>query len=180
MTETAAGPESGAARPVWEPAYIGVGSNLDHPGRRVVEAIDRLAGLPGSRLVGRSRLYDSAPVGFADQPPFVNAVAALVTRLSMLNLFAALRDLERQLGKTPPEVRFGPRLIDLDLLVYGQASLESDALVVPHPRLHERAFVLYPLSDIAPDLWLPGRGRVATLAATADGNGVSPVARENE
>ena len=142
--------------------------------------MDRLDGLPDSRLVGRSRLYDTSPIGFADQPPFVNAVAAVLTRLPILELFAALRDLERQLGKVPPAVRFGPRLIDLDLLLYGQTALDSPDLVVPHPRLHERAFVLYPLSDIAPDLWLPGRGRVATLAAAVDGNGVSPAARENE
>lgn len=171
---------SGIPRPVWTPAYIGIGSNLDDPQRQVIRALGHLGELPQTRLVGRSRLYDTAPVGFSEQPPFVNAVAAVVTRLPVLDLFASLRALERQLGKVAPEVRFGPRVIDLDLLIYGAAELDTAELVVPHPRLHERAFVLYPLADIAPELWLAGRGRVAALAAAADGNGVSPVARETE
>jgi 2-amino-4-hydroxy-6-hydroxymethyldihydropteridine diphosphokinase len=180
VADPSALPPSALARPVWTPAYIGIGSNLDRPRLQVLRAFEQLGELPGTRLVGRSRLYDTAPVGFSEQPPFVNAVAALVTRMPVLDLFASLRALERQLGKVAPEVRFGPRLIDLDLLLYGTAELDTADLVVPHPRLHERAFVLYPLADIAPDLWLAGRGRVAALAAAADGNGVSPVARETE
>jgi 2-amino-4-hydroxy-6-hydroxymethyldihydropteridine diphosphokinase len=180
VAEATALPPSGSARPVWTPAYIGIGSNLNHPRRQVLRAFAQLGELPGTRLVGRSRLYDTAPVGFSGQPPFVNAVAAVVTRMPVLDLFASLRTLERQLGKVTPDVRFGPRLIDLDLLIYGATELDTADLVVPHPRLHERAFVLYPLTDIAPDLWLTGRGRVSALAAAADGNGVSPVARETE
>jgi 2-amino-4-hydroxy-6-hydroxymethyldihydropteridine diphosphokinase len=119
-------------------------------------------------------------VGFLDQPPFVNAAAAVITRLAPAALHESLMALERQLGKAPPSVRFGPRRIDLDLLAYSDLVLAEPALTVPHPRLHERAFVLYPLNDIAPALWLPGRGRVATLARAVDGSGVSLAAGEIE
>ena len=109
-------------------------------------------------------------MGPQDQPDFVNAAAALLTRLDPLALHAALHTLEIALGKRPPPMRFGPRRIDLDLLVFGSITLELPDLEVPHPRLHERAFVLYPLADIASALWIPGRGRVATLRAAVAGD----------
>ncbi len=164
----------------WYPAYVGLGSNLDRPAGRVREALRALTTLPHTRVVAASRLYDAAPVGFLDQPPFVNAAAAVITRLAPAALHESLMALERQLGKAPPSVRFGPRRIDLDLLAYSDLVLAEPALTVPHPRLHERAFVLYPLNDIAPALWLPGRGRVATLARAVDGSGVSLAAGEIE
>jgi 2-amino-4-hydroxy-6-hydroxymethyldihydropteridine diphosphokinase len=102
-------------------------------------------------------------------------VVALVTRLDAADLHAALRALESALGKVPPPVRFGPRRIDLDLLLHGAAVLRTDSLELPHPRLHQRAFVLYPLAELAPELWIPGRGRVAALSAAVPGEGVSPV-----
>jgi 2-amino-4-hydroxy-6-hydroxymethyldihydropteridine diphosphokinase len=107
-------------------------------------------------------------------PRFLNAAASLVTQLGATELHEELRALETALGKRPPAVRFGPRCIDLDLLAYGALTLKSDSLELPHPRLHERAFVLYPLSELAPELWIAGRGRVAALKAAVAGDGLSP------
>jgi 2-amino-4-hydroxy-6-hydroxymethyldihydropteridine diphosphokinase len=147
----------------WIPAYVGLGSNLDDPQARVREALDALATVRETRVEAISRLWRTRPVGPQDQPDFVNACAALLTRLDAPALLAELRALETRLGKVPPPVRFGPRRIDLDLLVHGDTVLRDERLEVPHPRLHERTFVLYPLAEIAPDLPVPGRGRVATL-----------------
>jgi 2-amino-4-hydroxy-6-hydroxymethyldihydropteridine diphosphokinase len=147
----------------WIPAYVALGSNLDDPPARVREAIARFADLPGTRVAAVSRLWCTQPVGPQDQPDYVNACAALLTQLDAPALHAELRALETRLGKVPPPVRFGPRRIDLDLLVHGDLVHRDALLEVPHPRLHERAFVLYPLAEIAPDLPVPGRGRVAVL-----------------
>jgi len=163
------------AAPVWTPAYIGLGSNLDDPPRQLRAALDGLARLPSSRLIAVSPFYLSRPVGPQDQPDFVNAVAALLTRLDGEALHRELQSLERALGKRPPAVRFGPRRIDLDLLVFGAERIASAALEVPHPRLHERAFVLYPLADLAPALCIPGRGRTAALRAAVAGDAPTPV-----
>jgi len=157
----------------WTPAFIGLGSNLDDPPRQLDAALAGLAALPASVLVVVSPRYRSRPVGFQDQPDFINAAAALLTRLDAEALLRELRALEVQLGKRPPPVRFGPRRIDLDLLAFGTQALRSPTLELPHPRLHERAFVLYPLSDIAPELWIPGRGRVAALRAAVPGDTLS-------
>jgi len=159
----------------WQPAYVGVGSNLDAPRERVLEACAALAELPHSRLLRVSRTYHSPPVGFLDQPPFVNAVAVVLTQLTADELHAALVALEQRQGKVTPSVRFGPRRIDLDLLAFGERQIDTPDLTVPHPRLHERAFVLYPLAELAPELWIPGRGRVAALRDAVDGTGVTPL-----
>jgi 2-amino-4-hydroxy-6-hydroxymethyldihydropteridine diphosphokinase len=164
---------SGAAW--WTPAWIGLGSNLDDPPRQLDAAVAALAALPNSKFIAGSRRYRSRPFGPQDQPDYLNAVVALLTRLDAAELHAALRALESALGKVPPPVRFGPRRIDLDLLLHGAAVLLTDSLELPHPRLHQRAFVLYPLAELAPELWIPGRGRVAALAAAVPGEGVSPV-----
>ena len=155
----------------WLPAYVALGSNLDDPRRQVERAFEALATLVDTRLVARSRLYRARPVGPQDQPDFVNACAALLTRLDAPALHRELRELETRLGKVPPAVRHGPRRIDLDLLVHHETELATDALVVPHPRLHERAFVLYPLLDVAPDLPVPRRGRVRALVAALESSG---------
>ena len=149
----------------WLPAYVALGSNLDDPPARVREAAAALARLPHTRLELASRPWRTRPIGVRDQPDFVNACVALLTALSAPALHGELRALETRLGKVPPPVRFGPRRIDLDLLVHGDVVHRDAELVVPHPRLHERAFVLYPLAEIAPDLTVPGRGRVAVLLA---------------
>ena len=144
-------------------AYIGIGSNLDDPEQQVRAAIDALARLPRSTFVGASRLYRTAPWGKADQPAFVNAAAAVSTALSPRELLSALLAIERAQGRVRDGERWGPRVIDLDILVYGDARIDEPGLHVPHPRLAERAFVLVPFSEIAPYIDIPGLGKVHEL-----------------
>jgi 2-amino-4-hydroxy-6-hydroxymethyldihydropteridine diphosphokinase len=141
-------------------AYVGIGGNLDDPLSHVRRAFQALAALPASQCVARSPLYRSTPVGGPpDQPDYLNAVAALDTALSPDALLAALQKIESAQGRVR-NVRWGPRTLDLDLLLYGALIRDDPRLTLPHPRLHERAFVLYPLYDLAPTLLLPGRGRL--------------------
>lgn len=144
-------------------AYVGLGSNLGDPLRTVRRALEDLDALPGTRCVARSHLYGSAPVGKLDQPDFVNAAAKLHTTLAPQALLAALLGTEAKHGRVRGE-RNGPRTLDLDLLLYDDVVCASDTLVLPHPRLHERAFVLLPLVDIEPQLNIPGKGALAGLA----------------
>jgi 2-amino-4-hydroxy-6-hydroxymethyldihydropteridine diphosphokinase len=150
------------------PAYVALGSNLDDPRAQVGRAFDALAALPQTRLVLRSSLYSSAPLGPVEQPDFVNAVAGVLTGLEPETLLVALKDLEVRLGRARPVVRWGPRRIDLDLLVHGSARSATGELALPHPGIAERAFVLAPLAEIAPDLDVPGLGRVRALLAGVD------------
>ena len=139
-------------------AYIGLGSNLHDPAAQVQQAFQALAELPDSQLVDRSPLYRTAPVGGpAGQPDYINAVAALDTALNPDVLLTALQAIEHRQGRVRT-VHWGPRTLDLDMLLYGGMIRNDSRLTLPHPRLHERAFVLYPRYDIAPDLALPGRG----------------------
>jgi len=138
----------------------------------VQRALAALGGLPQSRLIVSSPLYRTRPLGEVVQPAFVNAVAGLVTRLHPEDLLAALRALERSLGREPPRERWGPRVIDLDLLVVGRETRSTATLTLPHPGIQLRDFVLYPLADIAPDLVVPGVGRVADLRARVPNRGV--------
>jgi 2-amino-4-hydroxy-6-hydroxymethyldihydropteridine diphosphokinase len=156
----------------WTPAYVGIGSNLQQPLEQVLRAFALLAKLALTRLEVRSSLYESEPMGPAEQPRFINAVAGLLTQQELRPLFEQLRTLELQLGKQPPPVRWGPRIIDLDLLLYGQQCVQDPDLTLPHPGIVQRNFVLYPLRDVAPDLRIPGRGRVGTLAAGVDTAGI--------
>ena len=159
----------------WVPAYIGLGSNLEEPVKQIERAFSALRALPDSLLVAQSRRYRSRPLGPQDQPDFVNAVAGLLTRLSAESLLDNLKQLEAELGRTQPILRWGPRLIDFDLLLYGAQTQTTAALTLPHPGLLERNWVLYPLSDIAPDLEVPGQGRVAELAARLGSQGIEPL-----
>jgi len=143
-------------------AYIGIGSNLDNPIVQVRQAFRALASLPLTRCVACSPLYRSAPLGPAGQPDYTNAVAALATELAPEALWQALQDIEQTHGRVRT-VRWGPRTLDLDILLYGDLVQNGPQLVIPHPRLQERAFVLYPLQDIAPALVIPGLGDLATL-----------------
>jgi 2-amino-4-hydroxy-6-hydroxymethyldihydropteridine diphosphokinase len=147
----------------WWPAYIGIGSNLQDPRAQVLTARTHLESLPQTRLVLASPLYASRPLGDIVQPDFVNAVAGVLTRLDAEALLGALRGIETALGRPAARERWGPRIIDLDLLSYGRERRSQGALLLPHPGIVERNFVLYPLADIAPDLDLPGLGRVAEL-----------------
>lgn len=149
----------------WFPAYVALGSNLDGPATQIERAFAALSELPDCRLIARSRLYRTQPLGPQDQPEFVNAAAGLLTKLTPRELLVALKSLEQSLGRDVPIVRWGPRRIDLDLLVHADAQISESDLVVPHRGLPERNFVLYPLRDIAPDLHVPGHGRVSQLAA---------------
>jgi 2-amino-4-hydroxy-6-hydroxymethyldihydropteridine diphosphokinase len=152
-------------------AYIGIGGNLGDPAAQVAFAFDRLAQLPDSMLAGRSSLYRSPAWGPIAQSDFVNAVAALDTALSAPALMQGLLAIEREAGRERTD-RWGPRLLDLDLLLYGDACIDSEALHVPHPRLHERAFVLLPLAELAPALQVPGLGCVADLLDSVDHSAV--------
>jgi 2-amino-4-hydroxy-6-hydroxymethyldihydropteridine diphosphokinase len=144
-------------------AYVGLGANLDSPASQVRRALDELAALPHTRLVARSPLYRSPPLGPPDQPDYINAVAGLETALAPLALLAELHRIEAAHGRRRDGTRWGPRSLDLDILIYDGLVLATPELTLPHPGLHERAFVLYPLHDIAPALHIPGRGTVREL-----------------
>ncbi len=146
-------------------AYIGLGSNLNDPVQQVQAALAALSDLPETRCVRHSSLYRSAPLGQSDQPDYINAVAMLDTRLSARQLLTELQAMEHIHGRVRGAERWGPRPLDLDMLLYGDLQLESEELTVPHPRLAERSFVLYPLCEIAPDLEIPGLGGVQQLMA---------------
>ena len=143
-------------------AFVGLGANLGDPVAQVTRAIAALAALDRTRVVRASSLYRSAPIGHADQPDFVNAVALLDTELAPRALLDALIGIERTAGRERTFAN-APRLLDLDVLLYEDRVVDAPGLVVPHPRMHERAFVLVPLVEIAPDAVVPGRGRAAEL-----------------
>lgn len=149
-------------------AYIALGANIGDPAATVRAAFAALSGLPGTSLTAASSLYRTAPVGLANQPDFINAVARVETTLEPRALLQALLALEADFGRVRLE-RNGPRTLDLDLLLYGDQVMDTPDLILPHPRLHLRAFVLAPLAEIAPDLAIAGRGTVAAwLPAVAN------------
>lgn len=157
---------------LWRPAYVAIGSNLESPRERVLEAMDRLAALSAADTLLRSHLYLSRPMGPQDQPDFVNAAAGLLTRHTPQGLLAALLDLERSMGRNRRE-RWGPRVIDLDLLWMVDAAVDEPGLKVPHPGVSIRNFVLYPLADIAPTMKIPGVGTILDLKRSVGGDGIS-------
>jgi len=138
-------------------AYVGIGSNLEEPRRQVQEAFGELDRMPHTRVVRKSSLYRSAPLGHAGQPDFINAVAQLETGLPAERLFAELQDIEARHGRRRSFAN-APRTLDLDVLLFGETEFRSPDLSIPHPRMHQRAFVLKPLLEIAPDLSIPGLG----------------------
>ena len=147
-------------------AYIALGSNLGDREQTLLGAVSALRAESGVELVAVSGLIETEPVGFLDQPRFVNGVAVLETTLSARALLEVLLDVERRFGRTRDGVPAqGPRTLDLDLLLYGDDEIDEPGLRVPHPRLHERAFVLEPLAEVAPGLELPGLGPVERLIA---------------
>ncbi len=152
-------------------AFVALGSNLRDPRAQVLSAMDALALLPDTRVSARSRLYRSAPWGNTAQPEFVNAVAELDTMLEPRELLDALLAIERAAGRERNAARWGPRILDLDLLLHDGRLLDEPGLTLPHPHLHERAFVLLPLNEIAPGLNVPGRGRVHQLLERVDIDG---------
>ncbi|MCK5362228.1 MAG: 2-amino-4-hydroxy-6-hydroxymethyldihydropteridine diphosphokinase [Gammaproteobacteria bacterium] len=144
-------------------AYIGIGSNLEQPVHQVLQARDALARLPNTRLLEFSPLYRNPALGPGRQPDYVNAVAAIETRLAAHELLDALQAVEANQGRVRGSNQWAPRTLDLDLLLYGDSELGDECLTVPHPRLAQRAFVLKPLLDIAPNLDVPGLGPVTML-----------------
>lgn len=149
-------------------AFIALGSNLHDPVFQVRRALGELATLPSSCLLAYSSLYCSAPVGRLDQPDFVNAVAQIETTLAPHALLKALLQIERCHGRTRAAPN-APRTLDLDILLYDDLQCDEPCLILPHPRMHQRAFVLKPLSEIAPDCHIPGLGAVTALLAACAG-----------
>jgi len=148
-------------------AYIGLGANLGEPAEQVRAGLHALERLRDTRLAAVSSLYRTAPIGYLDQPDFINAVARLETTLDARALLDALLDIEREHGRVR-EFANAPRTLDLDLLLYGDETVTETGLTIPHPRMHERAFVMVPLSEIAPDALVSGRGRARDLVKTLD------------
>lgn len=148
-------------------AYIALGANLGNPVATINDAIDALVCLRGSVFVAVSSLYRTAPVGLKRQPDFINAVVAVKTRLEPRQLLDELFAIEARFGRVrePGSVRNAPRTLDLDLLLHGDAVVHDAGLTLPHPRMHERAFVLAPLAEIDPELLVPGHGSIAELLA---------------
>jgi 2-amino-4-hydroxy-6-hydroxymethyldihydropteridine diphosphokinase len=140
-------------------AYVGIGSNLDEPKSHVCLAFEDLAQIPGTTVVKRSSLYRSAPVGYADQADFVNAVAEIETSLPATRLLAELKEIEARHGRHR-SFRNAPRPLDLDILLYGELTMSLAHLTLPHPRMHERAFVLKPLMELSSEIIIPGVGSV--------------------
>lgn len=155
-------------------AWIGIGANLGDARANVLDAVDRLSRLPGARLLHTSSLYRTAPIDSSGDD-YVNAVAALDTDLDAHALLRALFAIEQAHGRERP-YRNAPRTLDLDLLLYGDdIIIDAPTLIVPHPRMHERAFVLAPLAEVAPNLVIPGRGAVLTLLAHAGDQGIARI-----
>ena len=157
---------------LWRPAYVAIGSNIGSPRERVREAMQRLGALSTADTLLRSHLYLSRPMGPQDQPDFVNAAAGLLTQSTPQELLAQLLDIERNMGRIQRE-RWGPRVIDLDLVWMVDAMVDEPGLKVPHPGVSTRNFVLYPLADIAPTMKIPGMGTVLDLKRSVGGDGIS-------
>lgn len=154
-------------------AFVGLGGNVGNVETTLEEALWSIDSLPQTSVRAQSRLYRSPPWGRTDQAEFINGVAELQTRLAPSVLLEALLDIETRFGRVrAPADRWGPRRLDLDLLVYGDEAIDVPGMHLPHPRLHERGFVLVPLAEIAPMLEIPGRGTVADLLAAVDASGI--------
>jgi len=147
-------------------AYVGLGSNLGDRAATIRAAVTELDGVDGVAVIAVSSLVDTEPVGYTEQPRFLNGVAALDTTLPARSLLEALLAVEARFGRDRAAVPAGgPRTLDLDLLLYGEAEIDEPGLRIPHPRLHERPFALEPLAELAPDLDVPGKGPILTLLA---------------
>jgi len=155
---------------------VGLGANLGDPAAQLHAALQAIAAIATTRIARVSSFYRTAPVGYAGQPDFINAVAALETRLGARMLLDALAGIEQRCGRTRsfPDA---PRTLDLDLLLYGSEQIDEPGLQVPHPRAHQRRFVLQPLVEIDPDCAIPGKGRAAVLLAGCSGQPVQRLAQ---
>ena len=163
------------ANMIWKPAIVALGSNLEQPAQQVTAALRRMAEHPNIRLMKHSSLYLSAPVGYTDQPDFVNAVCALETTLSSVGLLAELNQIEAEFGRERT-FRNAPRTLDLDIIDYNGESSTDPHLTLPHPRAHERSFVMLPLAEILPDFVLGEHGKAADLAVNLGSEGIALLA----
>jgi 2-amino-4-hydroxy-6-hydroxymethyldihydropteridine diphosphokinase len=157
---------------LWRPAYVAIGSNLESPRERVLEAMTHIATLSTVRSLMGSRLYLSRPMGPQDQEDFVNAAVGFLTTLKPRELLTELLNIERAMGRNRQE-RWGPRVIDLDLIWMVDGAVAEPGLTVPHPGVSIRNFVLYPLADIAPTIKIPEIGTVLDLKRSVGGDGIS-------
>ena len=161
--------------------FVALGSNLDDPVLHVQRALREIDELPETALVKISALYETAPEGLEDQPPFVNAVAQVATTLSPHDILARLHAIEVQHGRlrnSATELRNGPRTLDLDILIFDELQISERGLTIPHPRMHERAFVLVPLVEIAPAVVIPGKGIAKDFLGRVDKTGVTYLQHE--
>lgn len=159
-------------------AYIGLGSNLGDPATQLDNALLALAGLPATTLLGSSSFYRSQPLGPQDQPPYVNAAALLETALAPRKLLDKMLAIEARQGRIRDGRHWHARTLDLDLLLYGSECLEQDGLVVPHPEISRRNFVLCPLAEITHDLFIPGMGRVADMLEAVGMEGLEKLSKD--
>jgi 2-amino-4-hydroxy-6-hydroxymethyldihydropteridine diphosphokinase len=157
-------------------ACIALGANIGEPVTRIAAGFAALAALPDTQLLARSSLYRSAPVGYADQPDFINAVAVIETMLAPHALLTALLEIERTQGRVR-DFANAPRTLDLDIVLYGDVVMHEPGLTIPHARMLERAFVLVPLAEVAPEALVPGHGRVCVLAGRVDVESVARLQR---
>ena len=158
-------------RAVFETVFIGLGSNLDYPERNIQRAVAELKQLADTRFVADSGLFHSKPMGPQDQPDYLNAVAQLETRLDALHLLNSLQHIENAMGRRRSQ-HWGPRIIDLDILMYGEHIIDQPLLQVPQPGFETREFVLYPLQRLNPAMLIPGRGKLSTLIEQCPPNGL--------
>ncbi|RMH81936.1 2-amino-4-hydroxy-6-hydroxymethyldihydropteridine diphosphokinase [Pseudomonas sp. AOB-7] len=159
-----------------ERVYIGLGSNLAEPLQQLRDALAALAQLPDTRLLAHSSFYASDPLGPPDQPRYVNAVAALDTALQPWTLLDSLQRIEQEQGRVRKAERWGPRTLDLDILLFGERSIADERLTVPHYHMHARPFVLYPLAELAAELQLPDGRRLSELLAACPFTGLERLA----
>ena len=160
-------------------AYIALGSNLQNPQQQVSTALGEIAALPQTTLIKASSFYRTVPVGYDSQPDFINAVAAVETGLAPVPLLQALLAIEQRQGRERPFPN-APRVLDLDLLLYGETLLHTPELTLPHPRMHARGFVMLPLAEIAPGLVIPGHGSAVEVAADCMNQGVEKLGIPSE
>lgn len=153
-------------------AYIAIGSNLGDPVAQAERAIEALKQIPKSEFIAASRLYSSTPMGPHDQPDYINAVVAIKTDLTAIELLDSTQAIEQKQGRVRKEERWGPRTLDLDIILFGNEMIESERLTVPHYGMKQREFVLYPLAEIAPDLTLPDGTEINELLKIVDRNGL--------
>lgn len=165
---------SGGGAPQAVRAYIAFGANLGDPAAAFDQTLTQLDALPATHVAGRSLLYRSAPVDAPGQPDYINAVIAVDTGLSPQQLLHALQDMEQAAGRSRA-YRNAPRPLDLDLLLHGDTVLQDEELTLPHPRMHQRAFVLRPLAELAPRLRIPGHGELAPLLAAVADQAAAPL-----